>query len=471
MTEPAPSRIDDACDSANRRVHVITYGCQMNVYDSRRIVQVLGARGWVETGDPAMADLVLVNSCSVRDRPEQKILGTLSRLLPLKEAHPGVRFGVCGCVAQQHGQALLDKVPYIDLVFGPDRIADLPAILAATEDGRRESRTTLDAPSDYSFLDVDPSVETGPTAFLTIMKGCDRFCAYCIVPYVRGRQVSKPADRVLAEVQSLVAGGVREVTLLGQNVNAYGKDRPGTPDFPSLLSRIAADAAPGLRRLRFVTSHPADADDRMLDSFGALPVLAESLHLPVQSGSDPVLARMRRGYTAAQYLERLARVRRACPDIALSTDFIVGFPGETDEDFEATLRLVEEARFDSMFSFKYSPRPGTLAARTADDVPEALKARRLARLQAVQDRIATQRMARYLGREEEVLIEGPSRDTRSGGRGKAILEMQGRTRTNLTVNLAADIPIREARGRLARVRIDEVLVHSLRGTVLAWEAA
>ena len=469
MTEPAPSRIDDACDSANRRVHVITYGCQMNVYDSRRIVQVLGAQGWVETGDPAMADLVLVNSCSVRDRPEQKILGTLSRLLPLKEAHPGVRFGVCGCVAQQHGQALLDKVPYIDLVFGPDRIADLPAILAATEDGRRESRTTLDAPSDYSFLDVDPSVEPGPTAFLTIMKGCDRFCAYCIVPYVRGRQVSKAADRVLAEVQSLVAGGVREVTLLGQNVNAYGKDRPGEPDFPSLLSRIAA--VPGLDRLRFVTSHPADADDRMLDSFGALPVLAESLHLPVQSGSDTVLARMRRGYTAAQYLERLARVRRACPDIALSTDFIVGFPGETDAEFDATLRLVETARFDSMFSFKYSPRPGTLAARTIDDVPEALKAQRLARLQAVQDRITIQRMARYLGREEEVLIEGPSRDTRSGGRGKAILEMQGRTRTNLTVNLAADIPIREARGRLARVRIDEVLVHSLRGTVLAWEAA
>jgi tRNA-2-methylthio-N6-dimethylallyladenosine synthase len=469
MTSPATSRIDDACAPANRRVHVITYGCQMNVYDSRRIVQVLGVEGWVETSDPAMADLILVNSCSVRDRPEKKILGTLSRLLPLKEAHPGLRFGVCGCVAQQHGDALLDKVPYIDLVFGPDRIADLPAILASTGKGRRLSRTTLDAPADYTFLDVDPSVETGPTSFLTIMKGCDRFCAYCIVPYVRGRQVSKPADRVLAEVASLVAVGVREVTLLGQNVNAYGKDRPGEPDFPSLLSRIAA--VPGLRRVRFVTSHPADADDRLLDLFGTLPALAEFLHLPVQSGSDSVLARMRRGYTAAQYLERLARVRRAAPDIALSTDFIVGFPGETDEEFEATLRLVEEARFDSMFSFKYSPRPGTLAAKTRDDVPEARKAERLARLQVLQDGITRERLARYLGREEEVLIEGPSRDTRQGGRGKAILEMQGRTRTNLTVNIAADVPIADVRGRMARVRIDEILVHSLRGTVLAWEAA
>lgn len=469
MIEPAAPRIDPACDSASRRVHVITYGCQMNVYDSQRIVQVLSADGWVETGDPSLADLVLVNSCSVRDRPEKKILGTLSRMLPLKEANPALRFGVCGCVAQQHGEALLQKVPYLDLVFGPDRIADLPAILAATGGGRRESRTTLDAPTEYEFLPAQPLPDSGPLAFLTIMKGCDRFCAYCIVPYVRGRQVSKPAARVVAEVEAQVAAGVRELTLLGQNVNAYGKDRPGEPDFPELLGRIAA--VPGLLRLRFVTSHPADADDRMLDLFGTLPILAEFLHLPVQSGSDAVLGRMRRGYTARQYLERLARVRRACPGVALSTDFIVGFPGETPEDFEATLRLVEEARFSAMFSFKYSPRPGTAAARMRDDVPEAMKAERLARLQALQDRITAGRMARYLGCDEEVLIEGPSRDTRSGSRGKAHVEAQGRTRTNVMVNVALDVPLAVAKGRMARVRIDEVLVHSLRGTVIGWEGA
>jgi len=468
MLEPAAPPTADPCDSATRRVHVITYGCQMNVYDSRRITQVLGADGWVETADPALADLILVNTCSVRDRPEKKVLGTLSRLLPLKEAHPGLKFGVCGCVAQQRGEDLLRKVPYLDLVFGPDRIADLPAMLAAPGRGHRESRTAMDDPSDYAFLPVDPAFEPGPTAFLTIMKGCDRFCSYCIVPYVRGRQVSKPADRVLAEVDALVAAGVREVTLLGQNVNAYGKDRPEEPGFPDLLARIGA--VPGLRRVRFVTSHPADADDGLLDLFGSLPTLAEFLHLPVQSGSDAVLARMRRGYDVARYLDRLARVRRACPDVALSTDFIVGFPGETAEEFEATMRLVEEARFDSMFSFKYSPRPGTAAARLRDDVPEAVKVERLAQLQALQDRITAEKMMRYLGREEEVLIEGPSRDMRSATRGKAHAELQGRTRTNLTVNVAVEVPVPEARGRLARVRIDEVLVHSLRGTVTAWEA-
>lgn len=470
MTEPARAPSADPCDAATRRVHVITYGCQMNVYDSRRIAQVLGGEGWQETDDPSLADLVLINTCSVRGRPEQKVLGTLSRLMPLKESHPGMRFGVCGCVAQQHGDALLKKVPYLDLVFGPDRIADLPGMLRAVEEGDRQARTALDAPADHAFLPVDPAAESGPAAFLTIMKGCDRFCAYCIVPHVRGREVSKPLARVVAEVESLVAAGVREVTLLGQNVNAWGKDQPDGAAFPDLLRRVSA--VPGLKRLRFVTSHPADAGDDLLDLFGALPNLAEYLHLPVQSGSDAVLARMRRGYTAEQYQGRLRRARRAFPDIALSSDVIVGFPGETDADFEATMALVEEAQYDLLFSFKYSPRPGTAAARMKDDVPEAEKVRRLARVQALQDGITAARMQRYLGREVEILVEGPSRDAARGGRGKGpVREVAGRTRTNVVVNVPADVPADGLRGRLARVGIEEVLPHSLRGTVLAWEGA
>jgi tRNA-2-methylthio-N6-dimethylallyladenosine synthase len=468
MLEPAAPQLEPAFDAANQRVHVITHGCQMNVYDTHRILQVLGAAGWVETSDPTLADLVLVNSCSVRDRPEKKIIGTLSRMLPLKEAHPGLRFGVCGCVAQQHGESLLKKVPYIDIVFGPDRIADLPEIIAENRTGRRVAMTELDDPSDHAFLPVDPTVETGPSAFLTIMKGCDRFCSYCIVPYVRGRQVSKPAAVVVAEVESLVRVGVREVTLLGQNVKAYGKDRAGEPSFADLLARVAAVV--GLYRVRFVTSHPADADDAMLDMFGSLPSLAKGLHLPVQSGSDSVLFRMRRGYDVARYMDRLARVRRACPGIALSSDIIVGYPGETPEDFEATMSLVQAAHFDSLFSFKYSPRPGTAAAKVKDDVPETEKAARLARVQSLQDSISARRMNGYLGSEEVVLVEGPSRFARVGGRGKLRTEVQGRTSTNVMVNFGIDRVAAEARGRLVRVRIDEVLSHSLRGTVISWEA-
>jgi tRNA-2-methylthio-N6-dimethylallyladenosine synthase len=438
------------------RVHVITYGCQMNVFDSRRIAQVLAGAGYTETDDPVMADVVLINTCSVRDKPEKKVLGTLSRLLPLKEAKPGLVFGVCGCVGQQHGQALLDRVPYLDFVFGTDRIADAASIVEAARGGRRLASTARTPRAGYDFVPVDPAAEPGPTAFLTIMKGCDKVCTYCIVPYVRGREVSKPADRVVAEVEALVAGGVREVTLLGQNVNSYGRGGEG-PDFAGLLDGV--DAVAGLERLRFVTSHPADADERMLSRFGTLRTVCEYLHLPVQSGSDAVLKRMRRGYTAAEYLAKVETLRRHCPDVALSTDVVVGFPGESRADFEATLAVVREARLDGMFSFKYSPRPHTAAARLEDDVPEGEKAERLAELQEMQDRIGAERAARYVGRVEEVLVEGPSRAARTRG---AELEWTGRTRTNVVVNFPAP-PAEAAPGRLVRVRVDEVLPHCLRG--------
>lgn len=465
MIEAPATSIPEACDAASRRVYVITYGCQMNAFDSRRIVQVLQGQGYAETADPAMADLVLINTCSVRDRPEKKVLGTLARLLPLKEARPGVAFGVCGCVAQQHGRDLLLRVPYLDLVFGTDNIADLPRLLTQVEAGDRVACTEVMPRTDYAFVDVDPSVEHGPSAFLTIMKGCDRYCAYCIVPSVRGREVSKPPDRVLAEARALIQAGVRDLTLLGQNVNSYGKGLAEPVDFVSLLEQVAA--LPGLSRLRFVTSHPADADDRMLDAFGRLPVLAEALHLPLQSGSDRVLAAMRRGYTREAYLARVARVRAACPDIALSTDMIVGFPGETEDDFHASLDALEAAQFDAMFSFKYSPRPGTVAAGLPDDVPEPVKAARLARLQAAQDVITARRMVRYQDRVEEVLVEGTSRDQGSSERvgriAPGMTEYFGRSRTGMVVNFAVPRGTPDPTGTLVFVRIDEVLVHSLRG--------
>lgn len=442
--------------SAPRRVMVVTYGCQMNVFDSRRMVQVLMADGYVETADAAEADVIIFNTCSVRDKPEKKVLGSLSRLLPLKEIKQ-VLFGVAGCVAQQHGQALLDKVPYLDFVVGPDNIAELPQIVENARSGARTSRATWMDRHAYDFIPLDPAVEPGPTSFLTIIKGCDNFCSYCMVPYVRGREVSKPLELVLAEVRILVEAGVAEVTLLGQNVNSWGRGLPGQQEFPDLLEAVSA--VPGLKRLRFVTSHPADASDRLLGLFGRLPNLAEYLHLPLQSGSDEVLARMRRRYDSAQYLDRIRTVRATCPDIALSTDIIVGFPGETRQDFERTMAVVREANYDLMFSFKYSPRPGTAAAGWVDDVPADEKAARLAELQTMQDAITKQRMQRFLGRTEEILVEGPSK---SGKRGN-LYEIMGRTRTNYIVNFRVDSATVPPPGRLVKVRIDGILAHCLKG--------
>ena len=431
----------------------------MNVFDTQRILDVLSKMGYAETGDPAMADLILVNTCSVRAQPEQKVLGTLSRLLPLKEFNPHLRFGICGCVAQQYGHDLLDRIHYADLVFGPDNIKDLPDLLPPVERGDRLARTSRMARASYEFMPLDIANRPGPCAFLTIMKGCDKVCTYCIVPRVRGREVSKPAELVLAEAVRLVAAGVREITLLGQNVNAYGHDLPGQPGFGTLLEQI--DAVPGLARLRFVTSHPADADDAMITAFKRLPRLAPALHLPLQSGSDRVLAGMRRGYTAAEYLDKVAALRSASPDIALSTDIIVGFPGETAEDFRRTLEVVETAQYDTLFSFKYSPRPGTTAARRRDDCPAAEKAARLKELQTMQDEITARRMQRFLGRIEEVLVEGPSAMAHQAGH---CGEWAGRTRTNWVVNFVPSPDGMPRPGDLVQIRIDTIMAHCLRGT-------
>ncbi|MGI6682431.1 MAG: tRNA (N6-isopentenyl adenosine(37)-C2)-methylthiotransferase MiaB [Myxococcota bacterium] len=463
------ANLDTAIDDVSfptKRVHIITYGCQMNAFDSRRILQVLQKQGYAEAADPAMADLVLVNTCSVRDRPEKKVFGTLSRLLPLKRNNPEVLFGVCGCAAQQYGGELLKKMSYLDLVFGPDNIANLPEILQQAQAGHRVVNTQFMPKTDYEFLEVDSSVEPGPTAFLTIMKGCDRFCSYCIVPTVRGREVSKPVQLVLDEAKALIDGGVREITLLGQNVNSYGKGLADAIPFVTLLEKIAA--LPALYRLRFVTSHPADADERLLDAIGSIPNLAHALHLPLQSGSNQILEAMRRGYTFESYLNKVERVKAACPDVALSTDMIVGFPGETDADFQKSLDALAAVQYEGMFSFKYSPRPGTRAAQMPDDVPEAVKVERLAQLQALGDEIAAQRMARYHGRVEEVLVEGISRNQASLDRVDSIpegmIEYYGRLSTGVVVNFTMPNDAPDPIGTLTMVRIDEVLVHSLRGT-------
>lgn len=474
MPTPSPARL----------IHIKTFGCQMNVNDSDRMLQVLAPHNYEPTEDPSRADVILLNTCSVRDKAEQKMLSELGRLAPLKEYNDQLILGVAGCVAQQEGARLLKKVPYLDLVLGPDHVAELPQVLERVRTSqRRLSETRQLKRRDYRFVEAAPKApgEQGVTEFVTVMKGCDKVCTYCIVPFTRGREVSKPPEMIAREVERLVAAGVREVTLLGQNVNSYGKDlqRWGDQDidFARLLDTV--DGVEGLERLRFTTSHPMDCTDALIDRFGRLRTLCSYFHLPVQSGSERVLQAMRRHTTREHYMGRIERLRQRDPDIALSTDIIVGFPGETREEFEETLELLQRVQYDSLFAFKYSPRPGTKAADLPDDVPTAEKKRRLAQVFEVQRPITAARMARYAGRTVEVLVEGPSRSTVRGPgastiqdlSGRAGWQLTGRTRTNVIVNF----PLPEGAtplgrvadggwiGRLVQVKVQEVLAHSLYG--------
>ncbi|TNF32827.1 MAG: tRNA (N6-isopentenyl adenosine(37)-C2)-methylthiotransferase MiaB [Deltaproteobacteria bacterium] len=438
----------------------------MNVNDTDRIMQVLAPHNYRPTDDPAQASLILLNTCSVRDKAEQKMLSQLGRLAPLKEYNDDLVLGVAGCVAQQEGERLLKKVPYLDLVFGPDHIAELPELVARAREHERVSETTFTKRKAFTFIEAEPREETRVSEFVTIMKGCDKVCSFCIVPFTRGREVSKPADAVVREVERLVAAGAREVTVLGQNVNSYGKDLQGDriPTFAELLRRI--DAIEGLERLRFTTSHPMDAIDDLVACFGELPSLCEFFHLPVQSGNDRVLREMRRFYTVAEYEETVAALRRQSPGIALSTDIIVGFPGETDAEFEDTLALLARVRYDTIFAFKYSPRPGTRASEMDDTVPEPVKRERLARVLALQDAITRERMEAYVGETVEVLVEGPSRMASKGQ--AARWQLMGRTRTNVIVNFP--VPLGEFWsdrwiGKLARVNVEEAKSNSLYGTL------
>ena len=440
----------------NKKLYIQTHGCQMNEYDSSRMGDLLAASHQLElTSNPEEADVLLLNTCSIREKAEEKVFHQLGRWKRLKQQRPELIIGVGGCVASQEGAALRKRAPHVDLVFGPQTLHRLPEMID------RQRRALLPV-VDVSFPEIekfdllpDPGAN-GPTASVSIMEGCSKYCSFCVVPYTRGEEISRPFDDVVAEVFHLAQQGVREVTLLGQNVNAYrGRTHQGElADLAELLHYVAA--IDGIGRIRFTTSHPLEMSDSLIAAYATLPKLAPHLHLPVQSGSDRILARMKRNYTAADYLAIIDRLKAACPTIQLSSDFIVGFPGEEEADFEATLDLIRQVGFDQSFSFIYSPRPGTPAAELPDSVPLEVKGERLARLQALINQQAQAISAAMLGSQQSILVSGPAK------RGEG--ELCGRTGNNRVVNFpASDVGLI---GRMANVEIVEVLPNSLRGQLL-----
>ncbi len=439
---------------AAQKFYLQTFGCQMNVYDSERISQLLTAQNYREVGDPSQADLILVNTCSVREKPEEKAYSALGRFRVLKKKNPKLVIGVGGCVAQQEGEGLLERIPFLDFVVGTKELRRIPEILEALEASRvRGSATDLQGRVDpYADLPFIPSPGKAG-AFVSIMQGCDNFCSFCIVPFVRGREVSRPSRDILDEIHSLSAQGVKEVTLLGQNVNSYGSRASGGIGFVGLLEAVQGVA--GIERIRFTTSHPKDLSPELIRAFGRLSKLCEHIHLPLQSGSNRILKRMNRGYTREAYWEKISELRRISPEISVTTDMIVGFPGEDEADFQSTLEMVEKIQFDEFFSFRYSDRPHTQASLFPDKVPEEAKQRRLNELQAMQKEITFRQNKVWEGREVEVLVEGQSKAKAE--------EKTGRTRTNRTVNFSgASLQV----GDLVKLRIQEALLHSLRGESL-----
>ncbi|MFP4161888.1 MAG: tRNA (N6-isopentenyl adenosine(37)-C2)-methylthiotransferase MiaB [Ectothiorhodospira sp.] len=436
-------------------IHIQTQGCQMNEYDSGRLLDLLhAAHGAEVTDDPARADVLLLNSCAIREKAQEKVFSLLGRWRALKAARPGVIIGVGGCVASQEGAELRRRAPFVDLVFGPQTLHRVPEMIDAV---RRGEGPVMDVsfPEIEKFDRLPEPRARGYTAFVSVMEGCSRFCTYCVVPYTRGQEISRPFDDVLAEVAQQAAQGVREVTLLGQNVNAYrGAMHDGDQADLALLIEYVA-AVEGIERIRFTTSHPLELSERLIQVFADVPQLAGHLHLPVQSGSDRILAAMRRGHTALEYRAKVRRLKEARPDITLSSDFIVGFPGETEEDFRATLDLIESVGFDQSFSFIYSPRPGTPAAALEDPTPLEEKKARLQRLQARVDTQARHISQAMVGRVETVLVDGPSRRDPAW--------MAGRTDNNRVVNFPGEAILA---GRMIPVRITEALSHSLRGECL-----
>jgi tRNA-2-methylthio-N6-dimethylallyladenosine synthase len=433
-----------------KKVYIKTFGCQMNVADSEQMAQVL-AQDYVLTDRPEDADLYLINTCAIRKKSEEKVRSLLGSLKALKQKRPQMLLGVGGCVAQQEGERLLAAVPHLDLVYGTHGIYRLPDLVR-----RAALKRQVDVALNEGFPPGQPrrwgpgSVQT----LVTIMQGCNNFCSFCVVPYVRGREYSRPPAEIVAEVQEFIAAGGKEVTLLGQNVNSYGRGLAEPITFPRLL-RILAEV-PGLNRLRFATSHPKDLSDELMALFAELDPLCEHLHLPVQSGSSRILAAMNRAYTREHYLHKVEKLRRHSPGISLSTDFIVGFPGETEADFQDTLSLVQEAAFQQAFCFKYSPRPKTSAASLPDQVPAGVKAERLARLLALQDRITLAAHQRLVGGTIEVLVEGQSK--------RSADELSGRLRTNQVVNFSGPTDLV---GQLVFVEITEAHPHSLKGQWVA----
>jgi tRNA-2-methylthio-N6-dimethylallyladenosine synthase len=435
-----------------RKLYIRTFGCQMNEYDSGKMVDVLReAQGMETTDDPATADIILFNTCSVREKAQEKVFNDLGRVRQYKLANPGVLIGVGGCVASQEGPAIVARAPYVDLVFGPQTLHRLPQMIEARR-ATGKPQVDVSFPEIEKFDDLPPARVEGVTAFVSVMEGCSKYCSFCVVPYTRGEEVSRPLDAVLLEAAELAQQGVREITLLGQNVNAYrGATAEGEPaDFALLLEYVAA--LPGIERIRYTTSHPKEFTQRLIDAHAAIAQLAPHVHLPVQAGSDRVLAAMKRGYTVLEYRSIVRRLRAARPDISISSDFIVGFPGETDADFEATMKLIEDVGFDASFSFIYSRRPGTPAAELPDATPHEVKLARLQRLQARIEGQAQTLSRAMVGTRQRVLVEGSARKDAS--------ELSGRTANNRVVNFPGP---RELVGRFAEVTIAAALSHSLRG--------
>jgi tRNA-2-methylthio-N6-dimethylallyladenosine synthase len=436
----------------HRKVFIQTYGCQMNEYDSSRMADLLKSSHGLELTDrPEDADVLLLNTCSIREKAQEKVFSQLGRWRPWKSARPDLVIGVGGCVASQEGEAIRERAPYVDLVFGPQTIHRLPQMLDAVRE-HQQPQTDVSFPEIEKFDRLPEPRADGPSAFVSVMEGCSKYCTYCVVPYTRGEEVSRPFDDVIAEVAGLAEQGVREVNLLGQNVNAYrGEMHDGEIADLGLLIRYCA-AIDGIDRIRFTTSHPVEFSDSLIETFAEIPELVSHLHLPVQSGSDRILALMKRGHTALEYKDKIRRLRRARPDLCLSSDFIVGFPGETDEDFEATLRLISEVGFDQSFSFIYSARPGTPAAGYADDVPLSIKRQRLERLQQRLNHQAQTISRQMVGTTQRVLVTGPSRKDAS--------QLAGRTENNRVVNFAGPASLI---GGFADAVITEALPNSLRG--------
>ena len=449
----------------SKKVFIKTFGCQMNEYDSDKMTDVLhAAEGYTKTQNVEEADLILFNTCSVREKAQEKVFSDLGRIKHL--AKKGVKIGVGGCVASQEGAAIIKRAPYVDVVFGPQTLHRLPELLAKRE---REGRSQVDIsfPEIEKFDHLPPARVEGASAFVSIMEGCSKYCSYCVVPYTRGEEINRPMDDVLVEVAGLADQGVKEITLLGQNVNAYrGKmgDSSEIADFATLLDYVAD--IPGIERLRYTTSHPNEFTQALIDAYEKIPKLVNHLHLPVQHGSDKILMAMKRGYTALEYKSTVRKLRAIRPNLSMSSDFIVGFPGETEDDFNKMMKLIDDIGYDNSFSFIYSPRPGTPAANLHDDTPHAVKLRRLQHLQKVIDDSTDAISNALVGKTARILVEGPSRRSSD-----AVPELMGRTECNRVVNFPASAEAKRLVGQMIDIRVTERMGYSLRGELLLAEDA
>lgn len=455
-----------SAEPTTKKLYIKTHGCQMNEYDSNRMRDLLGESHQMEpTDDPAEADVLLINTCSIREKAQEKLFHQLGRWKDLKKKNPNVVIGVGGCVASQEGDAIADRAPYVDLIFGPQTLHRLPEMMETKDSGENNGAVVVDIsfPEIEKFDNLPQPEADGVSAFVSVMEGCSKYCTFCVVPYTRGEEVSRPAGDILKEVAHLAKQGVREINLLGQNVNAYQGESNGVRDdqepvdLAELITYVAA--IEGIDRIRFTTSHPVEFSDSLIDVYNDVPELVSHIHLPVQSGSDRILMAMKRGHMVLEYKSKLRRLKKNRPNISFSSDFIIGFPGETDQDFEQTMNLIKEMDFDMSFSFIYSARPGTPAADLPDDTPEEVKKQRL---KILQERIIQQSFdisRKMVGNTERVLVNGYSK--------KDPGQLSGRTENNRVVNFRCDQP--ELIGKFADIVIEEALPNSLRGTLISSE--